>query len=183
MQHDLLAKVTAALDTAGVPYMVTGSFASSFHGEPRMTQDIDLVVDPDVTTIALFVEQFDPSRFYIDDAVAATMRRDMFNIVEVKTGWKVDLIIRKDRPFSAEEFRRRIPGLVSGVPAFVASAEDTILSKLEWSKASGSERQVRDVVAILQVQRSTLDFPYLERWAAELGVADQLGNAVAISET
>ena len=89
----------------------------------------------------------------------------------------------KDRPFSAEEFRRRIPGLVSGVPVFVASAEDTILSKLEWSKASGSERQVRDVVAILQVQRSTLDFAYLERWAAELGIAEQLGDAITISET
>ena len=158
MQQDLLAKVVAALDAAGVPHMVTGSFASTFHGEPRMTQDIDLVVDSDITTIALFVEQFDPARFYIDDAIAATMRRDRFNIIEVTTGWKVDLIVRKDRPFSNEEFRRRVPGLLSGVPTFVASAEDTILSKLEWSKTSGSERQLRDVIAILQVQRSTLDF-------------------------
>lgn len=64
-----------------------------------------------------------------------------------------------------------------------AALEDTILSKLEWSKASGSERQVRDVVAILQVQRSTLDFPYLEPWASELGIADHLRDASTISET
>lgn len=73
--------------------------------------------------------------------------------------------------------------MLSGVPTFVANAEDTILSKLECSKTSGSERQLRDVIAILQVQRSTLDFHYLERWAAELGITEQLDNAIAVSGT
>ena len=178
MQHQLLAKIVEALDAAGIKHMVTGSFASTFHGEPRMTRDIDVVIDPDTTSIALFVEQFDTNTFYIDDAIAATARRDMFNVIDLTTGWKVDLIIRKDRPFSAEEFRRRVPTTIGGVSTYVASAEDTILSKLEWSRRSGSERQLRDVVAVIQVQRATLDFDYLNRWATELGVADQLHVAL-----
>ena len=97
MQHHLLARVVTALDVAGIPHMVTRSFASTFHDEPRMTRDIDLVIDPDTTTIALFVEQFEPEAFYIDNAAAATASRDMFNVIDVTTGWKVDLIIRKDR--------------------------------------------------------------------------------------
>lgn len=178
MQHQLLAKIVEALDAAGIDHMVTGSFASTFHGEPRMTRDIDVVIDPDESTIALFVEQFDPDTFYIGDAIAATARRDMFNVIDVTTGWKVDLIVRKDRPFSAEEFRRRIPTVISGVATYVASAEDTILSKLEWSKRSGSEQQLRDVVTVIQVQRETLDFDYLDHWATELSVADQLQVAL-----
>ncbi|MFT7599835.1 MAG: hypothetical protein ACI8TP_002771 [Acidimicrobiales bacterium] len=177
MQHDLLARVVTALDVAGIPHMVTGSFASTFHGEPRMTRDIDLVIDPDTTTIALFVEQFEPEAFYIDNA-AATASRDMFNVIDVTTGWKVDLIIRKDRPFSLEEFGRRIPVVISGVATFVASVEDTILSKLEWSKTSGSEQQLRDVNAMIQIQRPALDLDYLQRWATELGTVKQLQEAL-----
>lgn len=178
MQQELLAKVVEALDAAGIEHMVTGSFASTFHGEPRMTRDIDVVIDPDVSTIALFVEQFDPNTFYVDDAVSATERRGMFNVIDVTTGWKVDLIIRKDRTFSEVEFSRRLPVRIADVATYVSSAEDTILSKLEWSAKSGSERQLRDVVSVIQVQRATLDFDYIDHWAAELGVADLLQTAL-----
>jgi len=99
VQQELLAKVVGALDAAGIKHMVTGSFASTFHGEPCMTQDIEVVIDPDNSTIALFVQQFDPETFDVGNAVSATERRDMFNIIDVTTGWKVDLIIRKDRAF------------------------------------------------------------------------------------
>ena len=155
MQHELLAKVVEALDAAGIKHMVTGSFASTFHGEPRMTQDIN---------------------------VSATERRGMFNVIDVTTGWKADLIIRKDRAFSEEEFRRRLPVRIADVATYVASAEDTILSKLEWSAKSGSERQLRDVVSVIQVQRTTLDFDYLEHWATELGIADLLQMALDDSD-
>lgn len=179
MQHDLLAKVVAALNSAGIAHMVTGSFASTYHGEPRMTRDIDLVIDPDTTTVSLFVEQFEPGDFYIDDAVSATARRDMFNVIDIKTGWKVDLIIRKDRAFSTTEFGRRLPAVIGGVATYIASAEDSILSKLEWSKTSDSDQQFRDVVAMIRIQRATLDFDYLKHWADELGVADELRSASA----
>lgn len=182
MQHELLAKVVEALDAAGINHMVTGSFASTFHGEPRMTRDIDVVIDPDETSIVLFTDQFDPTTFYVNDATAATARRDMFNVIDVTTGWKVDLIVRRDRPFSEEEFRRRVPTTIGGVATYVASAEDTILSKLEWSHRSGSERQMHDVVAVIQVQRPTLDLDYLEHWATELDIADLLHDALNASD-
>lgn len=182
MQHELLAKVVAALDSAGIAYMVTGSFASTFHGEPRMTRDIDLVIDPDASTVVLFVEQFDSDSFYINDAISAMARRDMFNVIDITSGWKVDLIIRKDRAFSNEEFRRRRPAVIAGIDTFIASAEDTILSKLEWSKSSGSDQQFRDVVAMIGVQKTALDLDYLIYWANEINVSDDLQRAMERSQ-
>jgi hypothetical protein len=103
MEAELLRTVVAALDAAGIPHMVTGSMASAVHGQPRATRDIDLVIDPEGETIEVLVAAFPPDRFYVGDARTAVAQRDMFNIIDVTTGWKVDFIIRKDRPFSREE--------------------------------------------------------------------------------
>lgn len=168
MQLEVLALVVGLLDDAGVPHMLTGSFASTFHGEPRMTRDIDLVIDPTIGSLRRFVASLDPDRFYVGDSAAAFRERDMFNVIDMATGWKVDLIIRKDRPFSMEEFRRRMPVSIGGVETFVATAEDTVLAKLEWCLMSGSDRQFTDVVAVAMTQM--LDWDYLERWARQLGV-------------
>lgn len=172
VQFELLRVVVGLLDDAGIAHMVTGSFASTFHGEPRMTRDIDLVIDPSETTIGLFVDSVDRDRFYVGDAAEAVRRRDMVNVIDNTSGWKVDLIVRKDRPFSEAEFARRVPVQLGGVDVCIASVEDTILAKLEWASQSGSERQVRDVVAMLRIQDP--DWEYLNRWADELGVASLL---------
>jgi hypothetical protein len=156
---ELLATIVAHLDAAGIAHMLAGSMASSFHGEPRSTQDIDLVIDPD------------------PQSLTALRHRSQFNVIDTKTGWKVDLIIRKDRPFSREEFARRQTVDLLGVTAHLATAEDTILAKLEWAQAGGSERQVADVVAMLAIGGNALDDTYLDRWATELGVSDLLGQA------
>jgi len=170
MQFALLAVIVGLLNDAGIPHMLAGSFASTFHGEPRMTRDIDLVIDPTADSISEFTASLDRGRFYVGDALAAFERRDMFNVVDSVTGWKVDLIVRKERPFSVEEFRRRIPVSIGGVATFVATAEDTVLTKLEWCEASGSQRQLADAIAVAAVQ--DLDLAYLDRWSGELGVAD-----------
>jgi hypothetical protein len=99
----------------------------------------------------------------------------MCNVVDTETGWKVDLIVRKDRPFSREESRRRQPALIGGVELFIATAEDTVLAKLEWQARSDSERQFRDVTSILATQQ--LDGDYLRHRAAKLGVAASLDEA------
>jgi hypothetical protein len=177
MQFEFLSAVVALLDEAEIPHMLAGSMASTFHGEPRMTRDVDMVIDPTVESIERFVAALDRSRYYVDDAVEAVRRRDMCNVIDTETGWKVDLIVRKDRPFSREEFDRRQPAVVGGVELFIATAEDTVLAKLEWRARSDSERQFRDVVAVLAAQ--DLDTVYLQRWAAELGVADSLNEALA----
>ena len=177
-QFELLGLIVTLLDEASIPYMVVGSFASTFHGEPRMTRDIDLVVDPSTESIGLVVERLyslEEGRFYVGDAQTAVTNRDMFNVIDNATGWKLDLIVRKDRAFSQGELDRRVAAQLGGVDLFVSSAEDTVLAKLEWGKKSGSGRQFSDAVAVIGAQ--VLDRNYLEVWAKELGVADLLDQA------
>ena len=101
----------------------------------------------------------------------------MFNAIHFDSGFKVDLIVKKDRAFSAEELRRREPGLLAGRRVDFATAEDTILTKLEWAKLGHSERPYHDAVGIIRVQEPRLDWRYLEHWASDLGVANLLEQA------
>lgn len=171
---ELLARIGEHLDRAGIPYMVTGSIASSFYGEPRTTRDLDIVIDPTPEALSEFVHDFPPSEYYVDldAATQALADRWQFNVIEIASGWKVDLVIRRDRPFSVEEFSRRQATELLGTPTYVATAEDTIIAKLEWAKAGESERQLRDVAAILAVSGDTLDHAYLDRWIEALGLQD-----------
>lgn len=166
----------ALLDAADIPHMVVGSYASTFHGEPRMTRDIDLVVEPSEHGIRLLVDLVDRDRFYMGDALDAFRNRSMFNLIEPSTGWKVDFVVRRDRPFSVTEFARRFPARVAGVDVYIASAEDTMLAKLEWGKVSGSDRQFDDAVAIAMTQQ--VDRDYLAKWAHELDVVDLLKSVL-----
>ncbi len=172
MSAELLLRIVSMIETAHVPYMITGSFSSTHHGAPRATHDIDIVIDPTVDTFDLLLGQMNEADYYVDSDTArdALRRRSQFNVIDLATGWKVDLVIRKDRPFSVEELRRRMPATMLGVAVFVATAEDAILSKLEWAKLGDSERQLRDAANILAVHRDTLDTAYVERWADALGV-------------
>jgi hypothetical protein len=167
-----LARIVAALDAAGIPHMVAGSLASTFHGEPRTTQDIDIVIDPTRETLDRLVRSLDPAAFYVSAKAAeeALRRRGLFNVIDLASGWKVDLIVRQDRPFSHSEFGRRAAGRILGVDLFVATAEDTILAKLEWARLGESERQLRDVVGVIEVCGDALDRAYIARWTRELGV-------------
>ena len=151
--------------------------ASTFHGEPRMTRDIYIVIDPTVESIERFAAALDRSRYYVDDLTAAVRQRGMANVIDTESGWKVDLIVRKERPFSREEFGRRQSVVIGDIELFVATAEDTVLAKLEWRSRSGSEQQLRDVVAIPSAQ--TLDTDYMRQWAAALGISDALEQALA----
>ena len=181
---DALAVVVASLDTAGIPHMLAGSFASSHHGIPRTTADIDLVIDPDESSLDRFIELLDGERWYVPKvSMARALReRDQFNMIDTHSGWKIDLVIRKDRPFSESEFRRRQRVSIAGVEVAVASAEDTVLAKLEWAAATDSERQLRDVVDLLCTVGNRLDGVYLDRWAAELGVEVALQRARNVAD-
>lgn len=180
---ELLAGIGARLEAAGIPYMVTGSVASSFHGEPRATRDIDIVIDPGPEALDAFVESLPAADFYVDLEAARTAlaERSQFNVIEIASGWKVDLMIRKDRSFSVEELARRQPADVLGSPTFVASAEDVVIAKLEWAKAGESERQLRDVAAILAVSGDGLDYPYIERWISALGLQKPWSEVISRS--
>jgi hypothetical protein len=175
-EEDALGQVVRILEGLGIPYMVTGSLASSHHGRPRTTHDVDVVIDPSPSALARLVESLLKAGFSVpvETAKDALRLRRQFNVIEMSSAAKIDLILRKDRPFSREELRRSLPTeLAGGLQARIATPEDTVLSKLEWArKSGGSEKQLNDVAGVLAVQGKTLDRAYIERWAAELGVLD-----------
>jgi hypothetical protein len=172
--------VVDALEQLQVPYLIGGSLASTVHGEPRATLDSDVVA-------ALRAEHAGPlvqllrNEFYVDEAAVREAVRDRrsFNAIHLATMFKVDVFVLKERPFDRAQLERAALQLVATDPelrAYVASAEDTILAKLEWYRRGGevSERQWRDVSGIVRVQGERLDWKYLELQAASLGVADLL---------
>lgn len=170
----LLRRLTAIFDAESIAYMLTGSLASTLYGEPRSTVDVDLVVVLDAAALGALLSALPEDRYYVSEDAArdALKRQGQFNVIDLETGWKVDLILRKRRPFSLEEFGRRVRREVLGVEIDLVSVEDSILSKLEWARRGGSERQLRDVRAMVMLQRDRLDVAYIERWAEELGVLE-----------
>ena len=168
--EELFRYVVSGLDSAHIQYMIVGSFASTFHGIARATQDLDIVCELDPDKMKRLRELFQQPDFYLNTTAAEQALQDqgMFNLVHLPTGWKIDFILRKERPFSKREFARRIKGEILGKSVCLATPEDTILAKLEWAKDSLSERQLRDVAEILDIQGRELDSDYIERGIREL---------------
>lgn len=180
----VLLRVAGLLDEIGVPYLVGGSMASSMLGEPRSTVDIDLAVHLRGADVGRLVSALQPE-FYVDEEVArrAVERRTSFNAIHQPTVLKVDFFVLGDAPFDRAQLeRRRLSPVLEAHEqrVFISSAEDLILRKLDWYRLGGgvSDRQWRDVLGILKVQAGRLELPYLQRWAAELGLAALLERAL-----
>jgi len=185
---NVLMLVVEAFDRLHIPYLIGGSMASALHGVTRSTIDADLVaaIMPEQAHTVVQVLSGD---FYVDEETIldAILHQSSFNLIHLKTMFKVDVFIRKDRPFDQAQFQRREEQLFTVDPdqkAFVATAEDIILAKLEWYRQGGevSDRQWRDILGVLKVQAGRLDLDYLQKWAVELGVADLLKRALKESE-
>lgn len=172
---ELLARIVGALEHADVPYMLTGSVAASRHGQPRSTQDIDFVLAATAESLGRLLRQFPDDDYYVsrEAAIDAMAKESMFNVIDLRTGWKVDFVFRKTRAFSLEEFERRQAGEVLGVRVVMVTPEDLLISKLEWAKIGESERQIRDASGILVAQGTELDRRYVERWVDILGLHAQ----------
>jgi len=173
--EDLLSRLAPALERAQVPYMLTGSVASSAHGTPRSTRDLDIVIAPTQRQLLALLEQFPASRYYADErqALQALANRSQFNVIDFASGWKVDFIIAEDCEHGRAALQRRQLVAVSGNPVYVASPEDVILAKLRWAKLGGSNRQLQDVAGIVSTQGDSLDFAYLERWVREFSLQEE----------
>lgn len=177
--EDVFRRVLGALDQAGIPYMLTGSFASSYHGAPRATQDIDLVIAPTADQVRSLVRLLPETEYYLDAEAAldAQRRQGQFNVIDFISGWKVDLIILKSRPFSQQEFDRRRVVEFQGMTLAIASAEDVLIAKLEWAKTRESQRQIEDAVGILKIRAGELDVEYIREWVRQLRLTEQWENA------
>lgn len=171
---EVLEIVAKRLDGAGVTYMVSGSMALNFYAQPRMTRDIDVVVELSQKDVSRVVELFEED-FYCDaeEIREAVVRRRMFNLVHLESVVKIDFIVRKENAYRREEISRRRKLPADGYEVWVVAPEDLILSKLVWASESHSDFQLRDVRGLLHSVKQ-LDWPYLERWAGDLGVADLL---------
>ncbi len=174
-------KLRTALEATGVPYFVTGSFASSAHGIPRSTNDIDIVISPSRQQLEQLLGVLSQSQFEteLEDPFDAFVRKSLFNIVDSATLWKIDFIFKRPTQFDASRFARRTVVDIAGVHLYTASPEDILITKLWWAKLGESERQITDAVGILQVQRENLDLEYVDRWVAALELEAQWAAAQA----
>ncbi|MDP2660313.1 MAG: nucleotidyltransferase [Dehalococcoidia bacterium] len=167
---EVLQDVVRRLEEAGLPYMVTGSLAVSFYAQPRLTRDIDIVLEIGSGDVARLNDLF-ARDFYIDQAAIqdAINRRSSFNIIHNASIIKIDFIVRKPDVYRKVEFKRRRKMMIDGAEVAVVAAEDLVLSKLIWGKDSHSELQMGDARSVLK-QAKELDYSYMERWAEHLGI-------------
>jgi hypothetical protein len=175
--EEVLQFVIEKLEKHNIEHMVTGSFASNFYGVPRTTYDADIVISTDYERLKKFADEI-KNEFYIDlDMIQeALSHNSIFNIIHYETGFKIDFIIRKEGQYYQNEFERRKAYKIGNKSIYFTSPEDTIISKLIWSKESNSEKQFRDAVGVAKIQKETLDFEYLKFWADKMDVKDLLNK-------
>ena len=172
-QAELLRYLVDVLESLGVEYMIGGSQASMYYGEPRLTRDVDVVVDLRPQHLRALLSRFPADEFYVDEEAAreAIRRARQFNIIHPGSGLKIDVYVNPDTPYDRTRLARRqkLP-LLSGVEAYFARPEDVILYKLLYSGQGDSGLHLRDVLGILNVSGPELDDAYIAEWAGRLGL-------------
>ena len=172
---ELLRRITGVFEQLGLRYFVTGSMATIFFGEPRFTNDIDIVVELPASRIAELCAAFPSPDFYLSEETVrrAVSRRGQFNIIHPSSGLKVDVMVPADVPFNRSRFLRA--KRVKPLPDFEAtfsSAEDVILKKMEAYLEGGSEKHLRDIAGVLKISGEHLDRSYIEEWADRMGTTE-----------
>jgi len=178
-------RIAVVFEKLKIPYYVVGSLASSLHGIPRATADVDLMADIKEQHLQSLFHSLQ-NDFYVDEdrVRMAILERSSFNVIHLSTMFKIDVFLSKNDDFSREEMSRREKYQVTqekGQDLYLASAEDIILSKLQWYKSGGcvSERQWDDVKGVLRIVDKRLDFIYLQDRAKKRGLKSLLDKALA----
>lgn len=174
-QYELLRHLVNCFESMGIRYIVTGSMASMAYGEPRFTNDIDVVADIKECHVAGLRRCFPEDEFYLsEDAVRmAISKNQQFNIIHPASGLKIDVIIRKKNAYDDSRFQRyKKFNFAEGIAANFASPEDVIIKKMEFYKEGGSEKHLRDIAGILKVSGGMIDYDYIEKWAEKLDIKE-----------
>jgi len=178
----LAIKLHPIFEELGISYYITGGVAAISYGEPRTTQDLDLVMAISLDVIDRLSDALTEAGFYvpgIDDVKSGRMRT--LQIIEMESISRADLVVAGTDEFERLKFARRRAIEFEGTALYFASPEDVILNKLRWRQRSGSEKQWRDVLGVLKVQAENLDYGYMREWAEQLGLIDALNQAVTES--
>ena len=167
---EVLKIVTQRLKEADINYMISGSIAANYYTIPRMTRDIDVVIELKQGDIDKFVGLFEGD-FYVDREMVANevYREGMFNLIHNRYVIKIDFIIKKSSAYQNAEFSRRKQVLIEQSPIWFVSAEDLVISKLLWAKDSHSEMQLKDVGNLIETV-DNLDLKYIGNWVRELSL-------------
>jgi len=167
---EVLKIVTQRLKEADINYMVSGSIAANYYTIPRMTRDIDIVIELKQDDIDKFIVLFEGD-FYVDREMVANevSRQGMFNLIHNQYVIKIDFIIKKSSAYQNAAFSHRRPVLIDRSPIWFVSAEDLVISKLLWAKDSHSEMQLKDVGNLMETVHN-LDLKYIDNWVRELGL-------------
>jgi hypothetical protein len=174
-QSELLKHLINSFESLGIRYFVTGSIASIFYGEPRFTNDIDVVAEVKEHHIPELLKLFPFDEFYINEGAIrnAIKHNYQFNIIHPSSGLKIDVIISKKEPFNDSRFERikRISPIENEIANF-ASPEDVIIMKMIYYKEGKSEKHLRDITGILKISGDVIDRKYIEKWIGKLGIED-----------
>jgi hypothetical protein len=185
-QSELLIHLCRQLEHAQLRYLITGSQATTAFGEPRFTNDIDVVVDLEPCKLNVFCDGFPTDDYSLSREAArqAVAERRMFNIIHPRSGLKIDVVISGETEFDLLCLNRgvRIP-IADDCEAVFTSPEDIILKKLQWHHMGGGERHLRDIAGVIRVQGEKLDAVYIEEQAKKLGVGDLWSRMSGTSES
>ena len=178
---DITSFLKLILDTlkaAGVEYLIGGAIAEWAWGEPRATQDLDLVINLPIEAVVRFSKELEKRNMLVPaDIILDAMMEDRadipLNAIHMYSGLKADLyLMREGDALRQSAFQRRV--LVDYGPpigkVYVHSAEDLILYKLMYLGLSGQPKHARDIAAILRAKKNQLEFGYIEEWVAQLGL-------------
>jgi hypothetical protein len=179
-QLEFFKKVIGILQGSGFGYMVVGSFASGFWGEPRATYDVDVVIAITERDVPSLAKLFSSDEFYYsaDAAREAIRLGKQFNVIHADSGNKIDLMVRRDDVWGREHFSRRRSLMVApGFKAVIAAPEDVILGKLQYYQEGGSEKHLRDIAGIVKMRGNELDLAYIDTWSARLGIFEEWNMA------
>jgi hypothetical protein len=172
-QLEFFRHVIRILHASGLRYMVVGSFASGFWGEPRATYDVDVVIALAASDVPRLAALFPPNEFYYSPEAAhdAIRRSSQFNVIHPESGNKIDLMVQSAEAWGQVQLsRRRLLPFEPGLEVYIAAPEDIILSKLLYYQEGGSEKHLRDIAGMLKLRKSEMDMAYLAEWAGRLHV-------------